>query len=107
MQDLRALTELDRVIHEPARLLIVSILALLGGLYFWGQKDAWLSFSLDFLRQRVETWFYILPLVWLVLMVELYDLHRAKNLRQTVRGIAIARKRAAERRRNPRPQHGA
>ena len=27
MQDLRALTELDRVIHEPARLLIVSILA--------------------------------------------------------------------------------
>lgn len=27
MQDLRALTELDRIIHEPARLLIVSILA--------------------------------------------------------------------------------
>lgn len=27
MQDLRSLTDLDRVIHEPARLLIVSILA--------------------------------------------------------------------------------
>jgi DNA-binding transcriptional ArsR family regulator len=27
MEDLRSLTELDRVIHEPARLLIVSILA--------------------------------------------------------------------------------
>lgn len=27
MQELRSLTELDRLIHEPARLLIVSILA--------------------------------------------------------------------------------
>ncbi len=70
--------------------LIAAILALLGGLYFWGQKDSWLSFSLDFLRQRVEIWFYLLPLIWLIFMVELYDLHRAKNLSQTVRGIAIS-----------------
>ena len=70
--------------------LVVSILALLGGLYFWGQKDAWLSFSLNFLRQRVETWFYLLPLIWMVFLVELYDLHVAKNLRKTISGIAIA-----------------
>jgi exopolysaccharide biosynthesis polyprenyl glycosylphosphotransferase len=70
--------------------LFVSVLALLGGLYFWGQKDAWLSFSLNFLKDRVELWFYFLPLIWMVLLVELYDLHRAKNLRQTTGGIAIA-----------------
>jgi exopolysaccharide biosynthesis polyprenyl glycosylphosphotransferase len=70
--------------------LFVSVLALFGGLYFWGQKYDWLKFSLDFLKQRVDLWFYLLPIIWMVFLVELYDLHRAKNLRQTVVGIAIA-----------------
>jgi len=70
--------------------LFVSVLALFGGLYFWGQKDLWLSFSLNFLKERVELWFFFLPLIWMVFLVELYDLHRAKNLRQTAGGIAIA-----------------
>jgi exopolysaccharide biosynthesis polyprenyl glycosylphosphotransferase len=70
--------------------LVVSIIALLGGLYFWGQKDDWLNFSWGFLQERVGFWFYLLPLVWIVLLVELYDLHRAKNLRQTAVGIAVA-----------------
>jgi exopolysaccharide biosynthesis polyprenyl glycosylphosphotransferase len=68
----------------------VSILSLFGGLYFWGQKDAWLKFSLDFLQQRVEFWFYLMPLIWMIFLVELYDLHRAKNVRQTIAGIALA-----------------
>ena len=68
----------------------VSISALLGGLYFWGQKDAWLKFSLGFLQQRVEFWFYLLPLIWMVFLVELYDPHRAKNMRKTVAGISMA-----------------
>lgn len=68
----------------------VSIVALFGGLYFWGQKDAWLKFSLDFLQQRVEFWFYLLPLVWMVFLVELYDPHRAKNVRKSIAGIALA-----------------
>ena len=67
-----------------------SILALIGGLYFWGQKDAWLKFSLNFLQQRVDFWFYLLPLVWMIFLVELYDPHRARNLRQTITGISLA-----------------
>ena len=68
----------------------VSTIALFGGLYFWGQKDAWLKFSLHFLQQRVDWWFWILPLIWMVFLVELYEPHRARNLRQTVAGIALA-----------------
>ena len=68
----------------------VSTIALFGGLYFWGSKDAWLKFSLHFMQQRVEFWFYLLPLIWMVFLVELYDPHRARNLRQTVAGIALA-----------------
>jgi exopolysaccharide biosynthesis polyprenyl glycosylphosphotransferase len=70
--------------------LFVSALSLLGALYFWGRKDAWLHFSWSFLRERVEFWFFLLPLIWMVFLVELYDLHRAKSLRQTAAGIAIA-----------------
>jgi exopolysaccharide biosynthesis polyprenyl glycosylphosphotransferase len=69
---------------------LASILALFGGLYFWGQKDAWLKFSLNFLQQRVDFWYYLLPLVWMVFLIEIYDPHRARDLRQTVTGISLA-----------------
>ena len=67
-----------------------SILALFSGLYFWGQKDAWLHFSLNFLKQRVEPWFFLLPIIWMVFLVELYDTHRARDLRRTLAGISLA-----------------
>ena len=70
--------------------LFVSFLALFGGLYFWGQKDAWLQFSLDFLQQRVELWYYFLPFAWILLLVELYDTHKARDLRKTTAGIALS-----------------
>jgi exopolysaccharide biosynthesis polyprenyl glycosylphosphotransferase len=70
--------------------LFVSVLALLGGLYFWGRKDAWLNFSLSFLKDRVELWFYLLPIVWIIFLVELYDPHRARKVRETAVGIMFA-----------------
>jgi exopolysaccharide biosynthesis polyprenyl glycosylphosphotransferase len=35
-------------------------------------------------------WFYLLPLVWLLLMVDSYDPHSAANWKKTLRGIAVA-----------------
>lgn len=35
-------------------------------------------------------WFYFLPLVWVLLLIELYDPHTASNRRRTIRGISIA-----------------
>ena len=70
--------------------LLFAGLALLGGLYFWAQQDAWLHFSLEFIQRRVPVWFYLLPLAWLILLAELYELHRAANLRKTIVGIAVA-----------------
>jgi len=81
--------------HEQRGILLagdiaVAVLALFVSLYVWGQRDIWFKFSLSFLQERVEFWFYLLPLGWLVLLVELYDVHRAQNWRKTVRGIAVA-----------------
>ena len=68
----------------------MAVIALFIALYVWGQRDIWFKFSLSFLQERVEFWFYLLPLGWLVLLVELYDVHRANNWRKTVRDIAVA-----------------
>ena len=42
------------------------------------------------LSVKVPFWFYLLPIGWLLLMVELYDPHIAANWRKTLRGIEIA-----------------
>ena len=39
---------------------------------------------------NVQPWFYLLPLVWMVLLVELYEPHVAGSGRKTARGIAVA-----------------
>ena len=39
---------------------------------------------------KVPFWFYLLPLGWLILMVELYDPHVAASWRRTLRGMEIA-----------------
>jgi len=71
--------------------LFAGALALLAALYIWGRGDEWLqSFSLDFLQERVPFWFYLLPLAWLVMLVELYDSDRASDWRKTLAGIGMA-----------------
>jgi exopolysaccharide biosynthesis polyprenyl glycosylphosphotransferase len=69
--------------------LLVTAIALLAALYFWARLD-WLNFSWEFLRTRPPLWFYLMPVVWLVLLVDLYDIRRASHPIDTLKGIAIA-----------------
>ena len=39
---------------------------------------------------EVPVWFYLLPIIWLLLLVELYEPHVAGSGRRTTRGVAIA-----------------
>lgn len=39
---------------------------------------------------RVPFWFYLLPIIWMLLLVELYEPHVAGSGRRTTRGIALA-----------------
>ncbi len=70
--------------------LLAASLALLIALYVWGNSERFLGFSLTFIQRRVPFWFFLLPLAWIVLMVELYDVHRANDWKQTVRGVLMA-----------------
>ena len=44
----------------------------------------------EFFVIKVPFWFYLLPIIWIVLLVELYEPHIAGSGRKTTRGIAIA-----------------
>lgn len=69
--------------------LIVALIAFVGGVYFWAIADPFLDFSFEFFQRRLQWWYYLFPVIWLVMMVELYDLHRAASWRKTVRGLML------------------
>ncbi len=70
--------------------LIMAFVALAIALYLWFSVDKFPREFLDFLVRRPPTWFFFIPFVWLLLMVELYDIHRAGDWRKTIRGVATA-----------------
>jgi exopolysaccharide biosynthesis polyprenyl glycosylphosphotransferase len=75
---------------ERRLLLVIGDLAAAAGAAFlalvlWAQLD-WLGFTWDFVRYRAG-FVGLLPLAWLVLIVNLYDLRRAASWRETVRGV--------------------
>jgi exopolysaccharide biosynthesis polyprenyl glycosylphosphotransferase len=86
--------------------LIASVGAMFSALYVWYQfslareieRLIERGFSAD-RAERVATaiidlktpfWFYLLPLVWLLLLVDSYEIHTASNWRKTLSSIAAA-----------------
>lgn len=69
---------------------LIAGLALFLALYFWAAGDAWMEFSLAFIIERPPFWYFLLPLFWIVLLVELYDVNRAGNLKEVIKGIGLA-----------------
>ncbi|HOE69560.1 MAG TPA: sugar transferase [Brevefilum sp.] len=69
---------------------LVAALALFFALYIWAAGDAWMKFSLEFIIDRPPFWYFLLPFMWIILLVELYDIHRASNHRETFKGIGLA-----------------
>ena len=69
--------------------IIFASIALLIALYFWAQDD-WLKFSLEFVVQRPPNWFYILPIGWIILLIDIYDIQRASKREDTIKGVSLA-----------------
>jgi len=77
---------------------LASVIALGTSLYIWREyswrvllgtgitvKQAERIFSID-----IQNWVYFLPLIWLLLLIELYEPRIAANRKRTQRGIIIA-----------------
>lgn len=69
---------------------LMAVIALGISLFVWGSRLRFIEFDIAFLTERVPFWFYLLPLIWIILLVELYDVHRANNWKRTIRGIAAS-----------------
>jgi exopolysaccharide biosynthesis polyprenyl glycosylphosphotransferase len=79
--------------------LLMSVASVFAAIYTWREYQRYVLFADDLKPKVVEqlmhninipVWFYLLPLAWILLMIELYEPHTAANWRRTVRGIAIA-----------------
>lgn len=70
--------------------LTIGVFAMGAALVLWGISEEWLGLSYAFLRERVESWFYLLPFIWLILIVELYDANRSADRRQVIQGVITA-----------------
>lgn len=77
---------------------IASVAATAGAIYFWYQYSLYRLIETG-VRQNVAEriiqidtppWFYLLPLVWVLLMIDSYEIHTASNWRKTLRAIAVA-----------------
>jgi len=64
---------------------LAGLLALFVALFLWANNaNEYLDLSFSFLLIRPPWWFYLLPFVWLMLIIELYDTHRAGDFRETL-----------------------
>jgi exopolysaccharide biosynthesis polyprenyl glycosylphosphotransferase len=86
--------------------LLMAVVSVFASLYVWRQYNFYVILAgllADGVapgraeqRARIlnnlepQFWFYLLPIVWLFLLIELYDPHVAGSGRRTTRGIALA-----------------
>ncbi|HSV85128.1 MAG TPA: sugar transferase [Levilinea sp.] len=70
--------------------LILTLIGLTAALVIWAIRDDYLDFTFQFLLERPPGWFYIMPVIWIALMSELYDVRRANRRSDTIRGVLIA-----------------
>ena len=89
--------------------LVMAVVSMFVALYTWGQYNLYVYRILyqQYLDQGLgpsraqqlaegqtvfapEFWFYFLPVIWMLLLVELYEPHVASSGKKTTRGIAIA-----------------
>ncbi len=70
--------------------ILAGFLGLIVAVYIWSRVDQSSVFNLDFMRARIPSWFYFLPLLWIIFLVEIYDLRKASNYPETLKGIGLA-----------------
>ena len=78
--------------------LMASGIALAGSLYIW-KEYSWQTLLATGITEaraekifsiNIQAWVYFLPLIWLLLLIELYEPQAAANRRKTQYGVAIA-----------------
>ncbi|MGZ9167241.1 MAG: nucleoside-diphosphate sugar epimerase/dehydratase, partial [Anaerolineales bacterium] len=86
--------------------LLMAVASVFAALFTWRQYNFYVRYTellargvqpgraedqaLLFNNIEPQSWFYLLPIAWMLLLVELYEPHVASSGRRTTRGIALA-----------------
>ncbi len=70
--------------------LLIATISLGLALYFWFIGDRFPTSIIEFIQRRVPVWYFFFPIIWVILLVEIHDVHRAGNWRATIAGVASA-----------------
>jgi exopolysaccharide biosynthesis polyprenyl glycosylphosphotransferase len=69
---------------------LMACIALVIAIYFWASAEAQVLPIMEFIRQRLQNWFFLLPFAWLILLVDSYDPRRTDDLRRTFSAVATS-----------------
>ena len=78
------------------RLLIImgdflfSWVALAIAVYVWAVAQLQDQALMVFIQQRLQNWFYLLPIVWVILIIDIYDSRISNDLKKTFRSIMVS-----------------
>ena len=69
---------------------LMSLLALVAAILLWASVEVQPRGFYEFVQERLQAWFFILPVAWLFLLADSYDSRRSDDLNKTTRSIALA-----------------
>jgi exopolysaccharide biosynthesis polyprenyl glycosylphosphotransferase len=69
---------------------IMAVLALVIAIYVWANAEAQPREFFEFVRERLQGWFFILPFAWLILLADSYDARIIIDRDKTFRAISLA-----------------
>lgn len=70
--------------------LIMSLTSLVIAIYAWAIAETQPLPIPEFVQTRLEGWFFLLPIFWLILLVETYDSNKSTDMRRTLTSLVTA-----------------
>jgi exopolysaccharide biosynthesis polyprenyl glycosylphosphotransferase len=70
--------------------LVMSLVSLGIAIYAWAIAEAQPLPITEFVQTRLEGWFFLLPIFWVILLVETYDSNKSTDMRRTLSSIVTA-----------------
>ena len=70
--------------------ILTAAAGLVIAIFFWGTQAQPEGFTVSFVMERVPGWFYLLPFIWIFLLIEIHDVRKASSWTRTVQGVVTA-----------------
>ena len=70
---------------------VFAWISFLLAVYFWASAMTFNTMPvIQFARLRLENWFYLLPIIWMILLIDTYDRRTSSDIKGTLRGIGVS-----------------